>query len=252
MTALSLRKVEDGFDIVIGNTVLLCHRPHSPAFFVGRGRPDPNVPRQLQHRRPSRRTHRSTIRTRRSTIRGGRRSLAGRRFPLWTSEPGVGRDKSTLLTLQADHAGRAGGDFWNTNYPQPTFLSSRHYALHVNTTAYTCFDFRDPAFHEIEVWDLPARVELSAAARFHVLVTHLSTRFGRPTRLPDWTLSAPDLKLRIAPENAPASSFAFLVAIPEGNLRLPLILPWLFLFCFRQKSTEQIVDVIRSLKRDHV
>ena len=30
--------------------------------------------------------------------------------------------------------GKAGGDYWNTNYPQPTYLSSRRYALHVETT----------------------------------------------------------------------------------------------------------------------
>ena len=82
-------------------------------------------------------------------------NMAGRRFPLWTSEPGVGRDKSTLLTFQADSTAKAGGYYWNTNYPQPTYVSSRHYALHVETTAYSCFDLRDPAFHEIEVWEVP-------------------------------------------------------------------------------------------------
>ena len=50
--------------------------------------------------------------------------LRGRRFPLWTSEPGVGRDKTTEITFKADVAGKAGGDFWNTNYPQPTYVSS--------------------------------------------------------------------------------------------------------------------------------
>ena len=123
-------------------------------------------------------------------------NLAGRRFPLWTSEPGVGRDKSTLLTLQADAAGKAGGDYWNTNYPQPTFLSSRHYALHVETTAYTCFDFRDAGFHELEAWAVPARLELYAAARFAGLVEQLSTRFGRPPRLPAWAFSGVILGLK--------------------------------------------------------
>src|SRR6478735_1556399 len=46
--------------------------------------------------------------------------LRGRRFPLWTSEPGVGRDKTTEITFQADRAGGAGGDYYTTNYPQPT------------------------------------------------------------------------------------------------------------------------------------
>ena len=122
--------------------------------------------------------------------------LAGRRFPLWTSEPGVGRDKSTLLTFQADQMGRAGGDYWNTNYPQPTYISSRHYALHIETTAYSCFDFRDPDFHEIEVWEVPSRLEFYAADRFSDLVSQLSTRFGRPPRLPEWAFSGAVLGLK--------------------------------------------------------
>ncbi|WP_454886636.1 alpha-glucosidase [Sphingomonas oryzagri] len=122
--------------------------------------------------------------------------LRGRRFPLWTSEPGVGRDKSSLLTFHADTTARSGGDYWNTNYPQPTYLSSRRYALHVDTTAYVAFDFRDPAFHEIEVWEVPARIELFAAKSFVDLVGQISLRFGRPPRLPDWAFSGAILGLK--------------------------------------------------------
>lgn len=122
--------------------------------------------------------------------------MAGRRFPMWTSEPGVGRDKSTLLTFQCDRDHRSGGDYWNTNYPQPTYLSSRRYALHVDTTAYSCFDFRDPAAPAIEVWEVPARIELFAAKRFTDLVTQLSTRFGRQPRLPEWAYSGAILGLK--------------------------------------------------------
>ncbi len=41
--------------------------------------------------------------------------MRGRRFPLWTSEPGVGRDKSTEITFKADVTGKSGGDYYNTN-----------------------------------------------------------------------------------------------------------------------------------------
>ena len=57
--------------------------------------------------------------------------LDGRRFPIWTSEPGVGRDKSTALTQAMDALGNAGGDYWTTNYPQPTFLTQRALAVHL-------------------------------------------------------------------------------------------------------------------------
>jgi alpha-glucosidase len=113
-------------------------------------------------------------------------NLAGRRFPLWTSEPGVGRDKTQLMTWQADQAGRAGGDYYNTNYPQPTYLSSRHYALHVETTAYSVFDFRNPQFHEIEVWAIPERIELWSGDTFTGIVETLANRFGKQPLLPKW------------------------------------------------------------------
>jgi len=112
--------------------------------------------------------------------------LRGRRFPLWTSEPGVGRDKTTEITFKADVMGKAGGDYFNTNYPQPTYLSSAHYALHVETTAYSVFDFRHDSFHEIEIWAVPERIELFAADSFVDLVSALSARFGRQPLLPEW------------------------------------------------------------------
>ena len=115
-------------------------------------------------------------------------NLRGRHWPLWTSEPGVGRDKSTMLTWQADLAG-AGGDYYTTNYPQPTLISSRRYAAHLDTTAWCAFDLRDPDFHELEVWEVPARLELFAAPTLAGLVTRLSTRFGRQPPLPDWAIS---------------------------------------------------------------
>ena len=112
--------------------------------------------------------------------------MRGRRFPLWTSEPGVGRDKTTEITFKSDVTGKSGGDYWNTNYPQPTYLSSRRYALHVETTAYSAFDFRQDDFHEIEIWAVPERIELTARPTFVALVEAMSERFGRQPPLPDW------------------------------------------------------------------
>ena len=113
-------------------------------------------------------------------------NLRGRSFPLWTSEPGVGRDKSTLLTFKADQRDGGGGDYFNTNYPQPTFISSARYALHLETTAYCEFDFRHAGFHELQVWAGSVRVELWAADHFTGLVSALSQRFGRQPPLPAW------------------------------------------------------------------
>jgi len=126
--------------------------------------------------------------------------MRGRHFPLWTSEPGVGRDKSTQLTWMADQAG-AGGDYFHTNYPQPTFVSSRRYALHVETTAYSAFDFRHADFHEIEVWAVPDAIELFAGETFIDLVGVLSDRFGRQPPLPDWVLNGAIVGLKQGAES---------------------------------------------------
>ena len=115
-------------------------------------------------------------------------ALAGRRFPMWTSEPGVGRDKTTELTRTMDEQGMAGGDYWTTNYPQPTFLSSRHYACHLAATCYCALDFTDPDRHEIEVWSGSARLEFYRGESPADLVGQLSTRFGRQPPLPDWAI----------------------------------------------------------------
>ena len=122
--------------------------------------------------------------------------LRGRRFPMWTSEPGVGRDKTTEITFQADRAGGAGGDYYTTNYPQPTFVSSRRYALHVDTTAFSAFDFRHDDFHEIEIWAIPERIELWSAEHFTDLVSALSAHFGRQPPLPEWIRSGAIIGLK--------------------------------------------------------
>ena len=115
-------------------------------------------------------------------------ALNGRRFPIWTSEPGVGRDKTTVLTQQMDAAAMAGGDYWNTNYPQPTFLTSRWMALHLDASCYSVLDFSEPAAHCVEVWSNTARFELFAADGPVELVGALSERFGRQPPLPDWAI----------------------------------------------------------------
>jgi len=115
--------------------------------------------------------------------------LNGRRFPIWTSEPGVGRDKNRELTRIMDREGMAGGDYWTTNYPQPTFLSSRHYACHLTSTAYAVLDFTDPATHRLEWWEGSGGIEFTFAENLPALVGHLSSRFGRQPKLPDWALA---------------------------------------------------------------
>lgn len=114
--------------------------------------------------------------------------LRGRRFPLWTSEPGVGRDKTSAISQQADREANAGGDYWTTTYPQPTFLSDRLYAVHIDTTAYAAFDFTATDRHEIEIWEAPAAIDLLGAPDHASLVRRLSDLFGRAPSPPAWAM----------------------------------------------------------------
>ena len=113
-------------------------------------------------------------------------NLRGRHFPLWTSEPGVGRDKTTYVTWRSDVENKAGGDYYNTNFPQPTYVSSRHYYLHADTTAYADFDFRHPDFHELQFWEVPSSIRLETADSFLELLRKETAFFGRQPELPGW------------------------------------------------------------------
>ncbi|RFB12074.1 alpha-glucosidase [Bacillus sp. HNG] len=114
-------------------------------------------------------------------------NMRGKNFPLWTSEPGVGRNKKTYTTWQADVKDRAGGDYYNTNFPQPTFVSSNKYYCHVDTTAYSDFNFSNKNFHELQIWEVPKTIVFEGASTFVEIVEKITKMFGRQPELPDWT-----------------------------------------------------------------
>lgn len=127
--------------------------------------------------------------------------LNGRRFPFWTSEPGVGRDKTTELTKIMDDQGLAGGDYWTTNYPQPTWLSSAHYAVHLDTNAYSALDLSAPGVADIECWQANLDIELFSATTLPELVTAMSDRFGRQPPLPEWAITGAIVGLKNGEES---------------------------------------------------
>nr|WP_258313549.1 alpha-glucosidase [Paenibacillus sp. tmac-D7] len=114
-------------------------------------------------------------------------NLRGKSFPLWTSEPGVGRNKKTYTTWQADVLDKAGGDYYTTNYPQPTYVSSKKYYCHVETTAYADFNFTKPNYHELQIWGVPRWIIVESAATFVELASLIADRFGHQPELPEWT-----------------------------------------------------------------
>lgn len=123
-------------------------------------------------------------------------NLRGRNFPLWTSEPGVGRDKKSFVTYQCDRDSESGGDYYNTYFPQQTFVSSRHYFCHIDSTAYADFDFTHPDFHELMLWEVPKTLTLTSAGSFPELLTKLTAMLGRQEELPDWAMQGAILGLQ--------------------------------------------------------
>ncbi|WP_413701890.1 hypothetical protein ACLKMH_10325 [Psychromonas sp. KJ10-10] len=113
-------------------------------------------------------------------------NLRGKSFPLWSSEPGVGRNKNNYVTWLADTKDKAGGDYYNTNYPQPTFVSDKKYFCHLETTAYADFDFTNSDFHELQCWNIPEFLLLDAEESFPALVENITGVFGRQPEMPDW------------------------------------------------------------------
>ncbi len=112
--------------------------------------------------------------------------LRGRNFPLWSSEQGVGRNKDTYITFRADSEDRAGGDYYWTFYPQPTFVSTRKYFCHVDSSAYMDFDFRRDGYHELQVWEVPGRIYFEAGETYVEIVKKLTGLLGRQPLLPEW------------------------------------------------------------------
>ena len=113
--------------------------------------------------------------------------LRGKDFPLWTSEQGVGRNKSTRVTMEADLAGKSGGDYWWTFFPQPSFVSSAGYWCHMDSSAYAVFDFRRPDRHELYTWSLPSSLMFGGRDSMAELLEDQSEYFGRQATQPDWT-----------------------------------------------------------------
>lgn len=143
-------------------------------------------------------------------------NLRGRHFPLWTSEPGVGRDKTTYVTWRSDVENKAGGDYYNTNYPQPTYVSTKHYYLHVNSTAYADFDFRNQDFHELQFWNVPDSVRIEAAPDYIRLLEKMSGFFGRQPLLPEWIYNG----LIIGVQGGTERSFGLLEKTLEKGIKV--------------------------------
>ena len=106
---------------------------------------------------------------------------------IWCKPTGVGRDQSRALTFMADvHGSGAGGDYHTTYYPQPSYVSSKHYYCHVGGSYYMALDFTNSDFHELYVGGRPSTFHFNAAGTIQELLIRLSYFFKRQPPTPQW------------------------------------------------------------------
>lgn len=113
-------------------------------------------------------------------------NLKGKSFPLFITEQGVGRNKKTHSTFMADCLEGAGGDYYSTYFPQPTFVSSDKYYCHISDSSYMEFNFKNDDFHELEIWSVPQKMTIGSKATLLELLEDLTDLLGRQPELPDW------------------------------------------------------------------
>lgn len=113
--------------------------------------------------------------------------MRGRKVPLWTQEPGLARDNS-LPAIVADIMMGAGGKWWTTYFPQPTFVSSRHYFVHAEAYCYSIFDFTARDHHKLHFWSIPGKIIIEIKPTMAEIIGSLSEYLGRQPPLPDWAI----------------------------------------------------------------
>lgn len=113
-------------------------------------------------------------------------NLKGRKFPIFVTEQGVGRNKKTMTTFLADCDNGGGGDYWTTYFPQPTFVSSRKYYCHLDNCEYQELNFANDNFHELHIWGTEFDITLETASTFTELLSKLTALLGRQIPLPEW------------------------------------------------------------------
>ncbi|MHA1974501.1 MAG: alpha-glucosidase [Candidatus Hodarchaeales archaeon] len=113
-------------------------------------------------------------------------NLRGKKIPLWVEEQGIGRGDPKWFTFIANLVAGAGGTWYNTYFPQPTFISSENYFCHVEITSYSIFNFCRKDHHELHIWEVPSKIVIGKHNNLLEVVGCLSEYLGRQPELPEW------------------------------------------------------------------
>ena len=113
-------------------------------------------------------------------------NLQGRKVPLWVQEQGVGRAHD-LITVLANLRAGAGGHWYNTYFPQPSFVTSTNMAVVGHTAAYAEFNFRKRDRAVLHFWEVPHSIKIHVdEATPGGAVGFISEELGRAPAPPEW------------------------------------------------------------------
>lgn len=113
-------------------------------------------------------------------------NLRGHVFPILTREQGVGRSYKRPLTIISQLQDKSGGAYHTTYYPQPTFVSSKNYFIHVHSFDYTVLDFKASDCHRIVSYSLIPRITIGCGSSLMDTSSKVSLLLGRQSPLPSW------------------------------------------------------------------
>ncbi len=113
-------------------------------------------------------------------------NLRGRKFPIMTREQGVGRSYKRPLTILSELHDKAGGAYHTTYYPQPTFVTSGNYLVHVFSFDYCVLDFTSSDENTIFSYSLPKTIAVGFGDSLMDTASKVSLLLGRQAPLPSW------------------------------------------------------------------
>ncbi len=109
-------------------------------------------------------------------------NLKGKMIPIWVEDASP--------PTRANH----------TYYPQPNFISSYNYYCHVDTSAYSEFNFTKDNKHELYIWSVPTQIFFEKCETILDTVKKLNKYLGLQPRPPEWIYDGIFLGVQGGPE----------------------------------------------------
>ncbi|XP_069995197.1 sulfoquinovosidase-like [Penaeus vannamei] len=119
-------------------------------------------------------------------------NLRGRHYPIWTSEQGIGRDGGIIANI-TDIEGDAGGEYYTTYWPEPSFVSSKRYSVIFDRYDYMVMNFSQPNYHEFYIHSESFLLEMYFN---DTMMNLIPSKVHYAPTLPDWIITGTILSLQ--------------------------------------------------------